>query len=460
MAKRILFLPLFALLTVISMPPADVQAADKALIFGVAEYQDSGIPNLPGNKYDIEMMTDVVKKLGFRPENTKVLFNEQATKKNIEDAVRSWLAGGLSPEDRVLIYYTGHGTQIADRNGDEDDMLDEAIIPYDADWTAGMDDTLLSDDDLEQLFAKIPSQKVFIIFDSCHSGTATKSLGLTAKFSPWPGVQREKNNNKATVRVNRAVVRVDTDPGWKENGENNVILLAACRDDEVSLSNRQEGSLFTQGLLQTVNRANGHLTLEDLRAGAAEFIKENVNVVQLFRPQIAESDSSLAHVNLISQSSLPLNSLWEKLIGYADHFAAKKLRITADKQIYQVNDLLTLKVKVPAEGYLNVLNIGKRDTQPTILFPNEYVENNKVKRGTFTLPGDAGDFEMPALAADKVLIVAFFTRKPLNLYKDGGEKYANGFKLLSKMGESSLRAFGVEAPTSQASGRIFVEIVP
>ena len=38
----------------------------------------------------------------------------------------------MAAGDQVVIYMSGHGTQIPDDNGDEDDGFDEAFLPVDA----------------------------------------------------------------------------------------------------------------------------------------------------------------------------------------------------------------------------------------------------------------------------------------------------------------------------------------
>ena len=48
--------------------------------------------------------------LGMRPENGRLLVDEQATKENIVAALR-WLAQVAGPEDRVVFFFSGHGVQ-------------------------------------------------------------------------------------------------------------------------------------------------------------------------------------------------------------------------------------------------------------------------------------------------------------------------------------------------------------
>ena len=54
-----------------------------------------------------------------------------ATGANIRLALQL-LIDATQPGDTVLVYYSGHGSQWPDLNGDEPDRVDEAIVPYDA----------------------------------------------------------------------------------------------------------------------------------------------------------------------------------------------------------------------------------------------------------------------------------------------------------------------------------------
>ena len=61
------------------------------------------------------------------------------------------------PGDVLVFYYSGHGSQVRDRNGDElTDGLDEIICPYDMDWDRG---TYILDDDLDAIFASAAARR-------------------------------------------------------------------------------------------------------------------------------------------------------------------------------------------------------------------------------------------------------------------------------------------------------------
>lgn len=67
----------------------------------------------------------------------------------------------------VWIHYSGHGSYVLDRSGDESDGRDECLVPSDYAKVG-----LISDDYLEKLFRYFnPKTRVIFVCDACHSGT-------------------------------------------------------------------------------------------------------------------------------------------------------------------------------------------------------------------------------------------------------------------------------------------------
>lgn len=150
----------------------------RALLVGINNYKDSSIPDLQGCVNDVTNMYDICKKYwGYKNEGIVIITDNRATKKAIVDSLNSIVANSKSG-DELLFHYSGHGTQVRDKNGDElKDHMDEAICPHDLDWTDG---SLILDDDLNKIFSKIAvGVKATVILDSCHSGTAMRVLSNT-----------------------------------------------------------------------------------------------------------------------------------------------------------------------------------------------------------------------------------------------------------------------------------------
>lgn len=104
------------------------------------------------------------------------LLEQEATKKNIISCISN-LIGTLNKGDVGVISYSGHGTWIPDRDGDERDGRDEAICPIDM-GTDG--NNLIIGPEFKQLFDHIvPGSHVVFITDSCFSGSVYRFFNST-----------------------------------------------------------------------------------------------------------------------------------------------------------------------------------------------------------------------------------------------------------------------------------------
>lgn len=156
----------------------------RALLIGINEYKanDPGqvgnnngawIPeDLKGAINDITLMQQVLlTRFGVPESNITRLEDQAATREAIISTMKQFISDTRA-DDMVYIHFSGHGSQVEDQNGDEQDGLDETILSYDA-RTPGVRD--ITDDELGRMLASLPTQNALVVLDSCHSGTATRS---------------------------------------------------------------------------------------------------------------------------------------------------------------------------------------------------------------------------------------------------------------------------------------------
>lgn len=156
--------------------------AKKALLVGVNDYR--GISDLRGCINDVTNMRNILKTdLGFSNKDIRVLVDSRATKTNIT-ARLNYMVAKAKPGDFLVFHFSGHGSQIRDRNKDElEDRMDELICPYDMDW----DGTFITDDTLNQIFTQLPQKVLLEVFlDCCHSGTGLREVNLGRPESLGP----------------------------------------------------------------------------------------------------------------------------------------------------------------------------------------------------------------------------------------------------------------------------------
>jgi hypothetical protein len=72
----------------------------------------------------------------------------------------------VAKEKYLFFNFSGHGTQVVDEDGDEEDGFDEALCPSDFE-VAGT----LTDDVLCSWLESLPAHRLFAVCDCCHSGT-------------------------------------------------------------------------------------------------------------------------------------------------------------------------------------------------------------------------------------------------------------------------------------------------
>jgi hypothetical protein len=161
----------------------------RALCIGINEY-----PTAPllGCVADASDWAQALTQRGFE---TLMLENSRASREGILRGVDD-LLDGSRPGDVLVLQFAGHGTQVPDLNGDEDDQTDEALCPFD--FATG---ALLIDDDIREVFDRIPDGVNFTcFFDCCHSGTNTR-FAVGAGLDGSQGRDRRMRFMRATPEL-------------------------------------------------------------------------------------------------------------------------------------------------------------------------------------------------------------------------------------------------------------------
>jgi hypothetical protein len=266
------------------------QPVTRALIVGINRYADPA-NNLRGCVNDALTMAKIVTEhAGFQRDCVRLVCDQRATTANIRERLR-WLVQGAAPGSRLLFHYSGHGSQVRDRNGDElEDHLDEIICPHDLDW-----DDPITDDEFSTLVAEVgPDVRFTVILDCCHSGTGTREFfkePAKGTESPrlrylapppdigWRGAgavdidsavaERTVNLKEKRARVRRFGLAAT---------RQNVVLIAGCRSDQTSadafIDNDYRGAL-TYSLYKALEGTNYHATNRELVHNASEWLARN-----------------------------------------------------------------------------------------------------------------------------------------------------------------------------------------
>lgn len=159
------------------------QATKYALVVGIGEYPiENGWTSINGDN-DIALVRDILFANGFSDNNIYELRNAEATASAIRQGFDN-LITLVQKGDIIYIHFSGHGQQVTDLDGDEEDGFDEAWIPIDAPflYTKGKyeGENHILDDQLNQWLSQLRSKvgatgKITVVADACHSGGGSRA---------------------------------------------------------------------------------------------------------------------------------------------------------------------------------------------------------------------------------------------------------------------------------------------
>lgn len=175
-------------------------------------------------EFDATDMAAIAQSRGMKQ---TVLRTKQATRARFLAAMRS-AATTLEKGDLFFLTFSGHGGQVRDTNGDEQDRKDETWCLYDGQ---------LVDDELHVELGRFQAGvRILVLSDSCHSGTVTRAR---VPADPDEALAMVEAAEQITARVGPFRPAV--------------ILVSGCRDNQTSMDGEHNGA-FTEQLLKVWNQ--------------------------------------------------------------------------------------------------------------------------------------------------------------------------------------------------------------
>jgi hypothetical protein len=239
----------------------------KALLIGInyinTPYQLSGCID------DANRMKDFLSNRGFNSFETLTdLTNVKPTKKIILDKFKEMIVKAVA-RDILFFYFSGHGSQTIDRNGDEADRRDETIIASDL--------QPVIDDELKHILSTSMKRDITVIclFDSCNSGTM---LDLRYNYLDSNNYDKYTENDK-----------VSECPG-------NVIMISGCMDSQTSaeafINNKPQGAM-SWSFIETINKTP-NCSWRELLKSMRELLKNNsyIQIPQMSTDSFYDIDST------------------------------------------------------------------------------------------------------------------------------------------------------------------------
>ncbi|MCI0697823.1 caspase family protein [candidate division KSB1 bacterium] len=141
-----------------------------AVVIGINNYtiEKNGYKRLNYAKRDAdEVRQYLISALNFSSEKIYYFPNDKATKRAIDYCLGDLLRNKLKPDDRLIVYFSGHGETISTANGEKHGYL----IPVDGKKDS-LNATCIPMSQISLYSDLIPARQVLFIIDACFSGIA------------------------------------------------------------------------------------------------------------------------------------------------------------------------------------------------------------------------------------------------------------------------------------------------
>jgi tetratricopeptide (TPR) repeat protein len=159
------------------IPFSSLYRKSHAVIIGINDYEKW--PALEFAVNDAIAVRRRLERSGF--DEITVLINQEATQKKILTELYYTLPKKVKENDRVLIFFAGHGETEDIGRG----VKRGHIIPVDAD-TSELSTSAISMEQIKGLSGLIPAKHILYVMDSCYSGLGlNRSQGISPQFSGY-----------------------------------------------------------------------------------------------------------------------------------------------------------------------------------------------------------------------------------------------------------------------------------
>ena len=235
---------------------------DKAVLIGIKLYKNSGMSSLDGPYQDVMNMETYIKSKNSSSRITKMLDIDksyiQPTRENILDYLKN-LYNDVKPGEKVLIYYSGHGSNVKTNSKDEyDQNYDQAMNV--------MNNKIVTDNEINGYVTEnIPKKvEVYLIFDCCHSGDI-----VDLKYKLQKGIFKP---------IRKSLPDLD----------NKIVLMSGCAFTQ-STTDAPKGGAFTNRFLDVIkdNHKVSYLDLYNTLQKDLNYLKVYFGMSQ--EPQIFSS---------------------------------------------------------------------------------------------------------------------------------------------------------------------------
>ncbi len=203
-----------------------------ALVVGISQYADDKVTGLNYSAKDARDLSEyLVKEANFASDHVKLLVDGQATKEHVLEQIGDkWLPRVARPNDLVLIFISCHGSP---------SQLDVEGLNYLVMYDTKPDSLYATGLPIQDLAAtirqRVHADRVVLIIDACHSGSAETGKGIT----------RTGNVDSAALS--------------QGSGQ---LVICSSKPNEISWeSKRYQNGVFTHQLIEALRKNSGRAKL-------------------------------------------------------------------------------------------------------------------------------------------------------------------------------------------------------
>lgn len=451
-------------------------AVDRALLVGLEHYGHPRVNPTPGGAEDARSVARTLQSsFGFPEDGIRVLLNAEATSEAIISQFQEWLIEGTGPGDRVFFLYAGHGSQIPDQNDDETDGYDETLAPYDVDPFTG--ERQIRDDVIDSLIAQLTGRRAVLLFDSCHSGTLTRSLSSGpavgsqgVRYLPRPD-QMARQNVKRRGATGPPGYRIEAARGGEQHvfdapdqvgRMTGIIAISAAGPGQlaypVEVDGKARGALSYLFEEAVTSSSRGGLfgdIQKNVLKSAESTLKKTTNTAVKGGLNSTLADASLKDlqqgVTIASLEKVIDNGMkqlqasgrlegnqrpWFEVLSeqpieeqplFGDYLEAAKvamsnpiddrqvtLRTVSDRVLFHRGEEVVFEAWTDRPGYLYLLVFSEGE-RATCIFPNPSDRGNRIDRGKLRIPTH-NRYRLPVQEPfGRDLVVAVVSEEPMEL---------------------------------------------
>lgn len=384
------------------------------MVVGVDRYA-RGVPPLRGCVKDAERFQRVLVD-SFQVDPADIRRLDNPGKAEVVRTFREHLIARAGNDDSVIFFFSGHGTQLPDLDGDEkEDRKDEAIVFTDTAVTNPA--TFLIDDELGRLLDEVPSANILVVIDSCHSGTGTRSplasytgaRGITIVHDVEPGNSRPGAFGEG-LTLRKPVTVISASLAAQKANE-----LSGPELEALGFPSDAPAGLLTTALCEALGRTPD-VTFRELSKKITERVEGAVPELKRKKMDSFRRSSQTPHFQLVAENMtipafLEAKSQGAGIAAVHPEIApvaadavidpstgvirrgAIKVGLTANGARFQTGDKLVVRVTADRDGFLGLFSVNARN-EVNQIFPSQQGQNHAIRANQVVqIPAETDDFE-------------------------------------------------------------------